>query len=265
MGDLIIRIINGQIEDMADVFSAEIRSLVKEMLQTDCDLRPSINEILQKPFILRYIKLNLIKQMHMDSNTNPNGNGTESLSDSEEYIDIDNYEEKEGLIKIENISFKKDNANCNNSVCNINKITNFKEPFDDQENFKLNRNAKDDLNLSKNNKNYKNNENDIEKDYNNNYETEKIDINKKNNFSKTQTDSNNREKDFNEQILKTQVPLQQTELLKSASIIKSTSKSNEANESINSMYFKIEKTKKVLEKILGFDDYLNIYTKFKVI
>ncbi len=102
MGELILKIINGQIENFAEPFSAEIRKLVLEMLETDCDKRPSINEILQKPFILRYIKLNLIKQMDLNQSTKEN---------SEETIEIDEYFEREGLIAIENISFQN---NCEN-------------------------------------------------------------------------------------------------------------------------------------------------------
>jgi serine/threonine protein kinase len=100
MGELIIRIINGQIEDIADVFSLDIKQLVQEMLDTDCDKRPSINEILQKPFILRYIKLNLIKQMDLNQSTKENTK--ESIKDDDEYL------ENKGLIDIEDITFKKE-------------------------------------------------------------------------------------------------------------------------------------------------------------
>lgn len=98
MGELIVKIINGQIEDMAEPFSAEISQLVLEMLDTDCDKRPNINEILQKPFVLRYIKLNLIKQIDLNQSTKEN---------SKETIEVEDYMEREGLIDIDNITFKK--------------------------------------------------------------------------------------------------------------------------------------------------------------
>lgn len=55
---------------MAEVFSPEIQNLVKEMLQTDCEKRPSINKILEKPFILHYIKINLVKESDLKKRLN---------------------------------------------------------------------------------------------------------------------------------------------------------------------------------------------------
>jgi serine/threonine protein kinase len=123
MGELIVKIINGQIEDIAEPYSPEIRQLVLEMLDTDCDKRPNINEILQKPYILRYIKLNLIKQMDLNQSTKEN---SKDLIEMEE-----DYIKREGFIDIENITFKKDeklkieydHSNeifKSNSLCNIN-------------------------------------------------------------------------------------------------------------------------------------------------
>jgi len=99
MGELILKIINGQTEDMAEPFSQEIRKLVQEMLDTDCEKRPNINEILQKPFIMRYIKMNLIKQMDLNQLR---------ADETKTSIEIDDYLDKEGLIDIENITFKKE-------------------------------------------------------------------------------------------------------------------------------------------------------------
>jgi hypothetical protein len=62
IGELILKILKGEIESPGN-FSEDAVTLLKELLNTDSDKRPDINTILEKPFLLRYIKLNLIKKL----------------------------------------------------------------------------------------------------------------------------------------------------------------------------------------------------------
>lgn len=85
IGELILKILKGEYEPIQESFSSEIKELVKEMLETDTAKRPDINTILEKPFLKKYIKLTLIRQIsHSDQKTaapfinknliNPNSN-----------------------------------------------------------------------------------------------------------------------------------------------------------------------------------------------
>ena len=53
---------------MQESYSQDIRDLVEEMLSIETSQRPEINTILQKPFMLKYIKLNLIRQISSNEN-----------------------------------------------------------------------------------------------------------------------------------------------------------------------------------------------------
>jgi serine/threonine protein kinase len=70
IGELILKILKGEVDPMHDCFTEEMRSLVIEMLNTDCDQRPDLNSILEKKFMLKYIKLNLIRQLTSKNETN---------------------------------------------------------------------------------------------------------------------------------------------------------------------------------------------------
>jgi hypothetical protein len=62
IGELILKILKGDIESPGN-FSSDAVNLLKELLNTDSDKRPDINAILEKPYLLKYIKLNLIKKL----------------------------------------------------------------------------------------------------------------------------------------------------------------------------------------------------------
>ncbi len=72
IGELILKILKGDIDAPIDSFSEDSISLVREMLSTDCERRPDINFILEKPCLLKYIKMNVIKRMTCKDKHIPN-------------------------------------------------------------------------------------------------------------------------------------------------------------------------------------------------
>jgi hypothetical protein len=63
IGELILKILKGDHDPMFDNYSIEIRTLCQDMLNIDSSQRPTINSILERPFMTKYIKLNLIRQL----------------------------------------------------------------------------------------------------------------------------------------------------------------------------------------------------------
>jgi hypothetical protein len=63
IGELILKILKGDIDTPNQCFSEESIKLVRELLTTDCEKRPDINTILEKKCLLKYIKMNVIKRM----------------------------------------------------------------------------------------------------------------------------------------------------------------------------------------------------------
>ncbi len=49
------RILNCSYEALPNTFSADLRQLVKDTLEKDPENRPSVNEILMRPFIIKHL------------------------------------------------------------------------------------------------------------------------------------------------------------------------------------------------------------------
>ena len=64
LSGLILSIINGKYEALPDSYSNDIKDLVKDLLNTDSQRRPTIDQILNKPFIHGYAKKLLDKEIY---------------------------------------------------------------------------------------------------------------------------------------------------------------------------------------------------------
>ena len=63
IGELIIKILKGIYEPLNKVYSIELQNVVKDILNINCEMRPDLNVILEKKFLLHYIKLTVIRQI----------------------------------------------------------------------------------------------------------------------------------------------------------------------------------------------------------
>ena len=72
IGELILKILKGDFGKMDNAysFSKELKNLVKDILVTNCEMRPDVNKLLSQKVLERYIKLNLVKQISMRENAN---------------------------------------------------------------------------------------------------------------------------------------------------------------------------------------------------
>jgi hypothetical protein len=102
---------------MAEVFSLDIRDTVIEMLQVNCEKRPCIDDILRKPFILRHIKMNLVKESDLKKrisyykeklNFCSKENNKKEI-DKENNIDKENINLNKGLINLGDLESNKEN------------------------------------------------------------------------------------------------------------------------------------------------------------
>jgi serine/threonine protein kinase len=84
IGELILKILKGDIDTPNKCFTEESINLIREMLTTDCEKRPDINVILEKPCLLKYIKMNVIKRMTTKQKTSITYEQDKYSSDSSE-------------------------------------------------------------------------------------------------------------------------------------------------------------------------------------
>lgn len=60
---MILKILKGEYEKLDYTYSKELLSLLNELLNINSEMRPDVKHILEKPLMLKYIKLNLIRQL----------------------------------------------------------------------------------------------------------------------------------------------------------------------------------------------------------
>ncbi len=65
-----LKILHGEHELIQENYSQDLKCLLKEILTVNPDNRPDLNKILEKPFLMKYIKMNVVKQISNMSNRN---------------------------------------------------------------------------------------------------------------------------------------------------------------------------------------------------
>ncbi len=185
----------GEFEKVDEVYSKDLCSLVEEMLNIDTNKRPDLNTILEKPFMLKYIKLNLIRQLSNSKNTRYTPNNFFS----------------EESFKFDKIQIKEDSCNLN-----LNFISALSPSQISVDSNKVSFTVSDELNVYK-----------IASSSSSKNSSERFSHNKK----KSEKNEN--------------------------AVVEQTYDKN-------SVFTKIEKLKKFLEKFLGLETFLEIYFKINV-
>lgn len=130
IAQLVMKIINGQFELIEDNYSEELKSLLKEMLCVDPEKRPDINQILKRPYLVRYIKLNVIRII---SHNKYDINENERKSVRDNYEDNANYKnvKKDEIIRMNGTKENKTRtSSLNENILNSNHASRSKNESD---------------------------------------------------------------------------------------------------------------------------------------
>ncbi len=277
IGELIIKILKGSFEPLNPVYSVELRDLVKDILNINCELRPDLNTVLEKKFLLHYIKLTLIRQITSNSRRklkqpliteNKSVEKRKKSTDKKEKLTNSKSSNNNGFAKLNQININKNNPSYNNSsksnerILIDNSSTNSK--FKKVSNIAVYKsNSIHSENNSFNNKSHsksKSNDNNLSRVSNNYHRPKPSQSNKMssvderiNNIFNKIAEKKNRKKP-NELNTENNTPIKE-DLTNTPKIDKNDEKS---------VFTKIEKLKTYLEKILGLEIFMDLYFKINV-
>ena len=165
LGELILKILKGEFGKMNDGnFSKESKQLVKDILVTDYNKRPGIDQILKINVLKKYIKMNLIKQICKNQMSNENliekniniiknkyEDQKENLSNKYNIEKINKEKKLNKSPELKNLFIKQTNNNNINNI-NINKINNLQN-INNSNKQNINNNNKNNNNSDSNNNN----------------------------------------------------------------------------------------------------------------